>query len=60
MTAQTLDRVTLAEPVQKKEYAVEKPRVPLVWKLFGLTALLIALVVLVHDPTPASASSSAP
>ncbi len=48
MTAQTLDRVTLAEPSpQKKEYAVEKPRVPLVLKLFGLTALLIALVVAV-------------
>ncbi|HEY6138349.1 MAG TPA: hypothetical protein VI670_11350, partial [Thermoanaerobaculia bacterium] len=46
MTAQTLDRVTLADSgPQKKEYAVEKPRVPLVWKLFGLTALLIVIVV---------------
>ncbi|PYQ29783.1 MAG: hypothetical protein DMF56_08625 [Acidobacteria bacterium] len=47
MTAHTIDRATLSadtEP-QKKEYAVEKPRVPLVWKLFGLTALLIAIVV---------------
>ena len=47
MTAQTLDRVTLADRdlPKKPEYVVEKPRVPLVWKLFGLTALLILTVV---------------
>ena len=49
MSAQAFDsKVTLAgnEPIpQKKEYTVEKPRVPLVWKLFGLTALLILIVV---------------
>ncbi|HUP61843.1 MAG TPA: protein kinase [Thermoanaerobaculia bacterium] len=47
MTAQSLDTATIAdrELPQKKEYVVEKPRVPLVWKLFGLTALLIAIVV---------------
>ena len=49
MTAQTLDPVTVAdrELLKKKEYAVERPRVPLVLKLFGLTALLIATVVAV-------------
>jgi serine/threonine-protein kinase len=49
LTAQTIERATLAGDTgpQKKEYAVEKPRVPLVWKLFGLTALLIAIVVAV-------------
>jgi eukaryotic-like serine/threonine-protein kinase len=48
MTAQTLDptlTLTESEAPQKKEYVVERPRVPLVWKLFGLTALLIAIVV---------------
>ena len=47
MTAQMLDRVTVtdAEGPAKKEYAVERPRFPLVWKLFGLTALLILTVV---------------
>jgi HAMP domain-containing protein/predicted Ser/Thr protein kinase len=47
VTAQTFDNATLAErdAVSKKEYVVERPRVPLVWKLFGLTALLIATVV---------------
>ena len=38
-----------APPVHTGEtqplYAVEKPRMPLVWKLFGLTALLIVAVV---------------
>jgi HAMP domain-containing protein/predicted Ser/Thr protein kinase len=49
MTAQTLDRGTVAdrELPQKKEYTVERARVPLVLKLFGLTALLIVLVVAV-------------
>src|SRR5215210_5280493 len=49
MTAQALDtKATLsAEVPSVKEYAVEKPRFPLVLKLFGLTALLIALVVAV-------------
>ncbi|HYI09620.1 MAG TPA: protein kinase [Thermoanaerobaculia bacterium] len=47
MTAQTLDRATVSdqELPQKKEYTVERARVPLVLKLFGLTALLIAAVV---------------
>jgi serine/threonine-protein kinase len=42
-----LDRGTVsdAELPRKKEYAVERARVPLVLKLFGLTALLIATVV---------------
>jgi HAMP domain-containing protein len=49
MTSQALDPVTVAdrELPKKKEYAVERPRFPLVLKLFGLTALLIALVVAV-------------
>jgi len=48
VTAQTLDPVTVAGDVpSKKEYVVERPRVPLVLKLFGLTALLIAIVVAV-------------
>ena len=49
MTTQTLDRGTLSETElpQKKEYAVERARFPLVLKLFGLTALLIAMVVAV-------------
>jgi len=47
MTAQALDsKATVSQELpSKKEYAVEKPRVPLVLKLFGLTALLIAIVV---------------
>src|SRR5687767_3712173 len=47
MTAQTLDRATVSdqELPKKKEYTVERARVPLVLKLFGLTALLIAAVV---------------
>ncbi len=36
-----------AEAVEAKRKAVERPRFPLVWKLFGLTALLIVLVVAV-------------
>jgi HAMP domain-containing protein/predicted Ser/Thr protein kinase len=49
VTTQTLDRATLSETElsQKKEYAVERARFPLVLKLFGLTALLIAIVVAV-------------
>jgi HAMP domain-containing protein/predicted Ser/Thr protein kinase len=49
MTAQALDsKATLSQELpSKKEYVVEKPRVPLVLKLFGLTALLIAIVVAV-------------
>lgn len=46
MTSQTLDRATLSDTeLPKKEYTVERARVPLVLKLFGLTALLIATVV---------------
>ena len=48
MTTRALDTATVADrPLPKKEYAVERPRVPLVLKLFGLTALLIAMVVAV-------------
>ena len=49
MTEQALDsKATVsAELPLKKAYVVEKPRVPLVLKLFGLTALLIAIVVAV-------------
>jgi serine/threonine-protein kinase len=35
----------LAVPPIKKASAVERPKFPLVWKLFGLTALLILFVV---------------
>jgi serine/threonine-protein kinase len=47
VTAQPLDRSTLAdrEMPAKKEYPVERPRFPLVLKLFLLTALLIVIVV---------------
>jgi serine/threonine-protein kinase len=48
LTAQTLDRTTVGTttpPPKRAPYAVEKPRFPLVWKLFGLTALLILIVV---------------
>jgi eukaryotic-like serine/threonine-protein kinase len=47
VTSQPLDRATLSETElpKKKEYTVERARVPLVLKLFGLTALLIATVV---------------
>jgi HAMP domain-containing protein/predicted Ser/Thr protein kinase len=47
VTAQTLDTVTTASGSmpEKKAYTVERPRVPLVLKLFGLTALLILIVV---------------
>ncbi|MEA2490751.1 MAG: eukaryotic-like serine/threonine-protein kinase, partial [Acidobacteriota bacterium] len=47
MTAQTLDRVTVADQAlpKPKTYAVERPRFPLVLKLFALTALLIVIVV---------------
>lgn len=34
-------------PIPRKSAAVEKAKFPLVWKLFGLTALLIAIVVAV-------------
>src|ERR1041385_7266507 len=47
MTAQTLDR-PLADsgPMPKpKAVPIERPRFPLVLKLFGLTALLILIVV---------------
>ena len=44
MTTATLDRDTTVEP-KKKAYAVEAAAFPLVWKLFGLTALVILLVV---------------
>ncbi|HKR62153.1 MAG TPA: HAMP domain-containing protein, partial [Thermoanaerobaculia bacterium] len=46
MTAQTLDKATISDrELPRKEYVVERARVPLVWKLFGLTALLIVVVV---------------
>jgi eukaryotic-like serine/threonine-protein kinase len=47
MTEQLLDRATVSdvELPQKKEYVVERARMPLVLKLFGLTALLIVIVV---------------
>ena len=49
MTEQALDTKAsvAAEAPSRKAYVVEKPRVPLVLKLFGLTALLIAIVVAV-------------
>src|SRR5437763_5262333 len=34
-------------PIPRKAPVVEKAKFPLVWKLFGLTALLIAIVVAV-------------
>lgn len=46
MTSQPLDRSTITDrELPRKEYTVERARVPLVWKLFGLTALLIIIVV---------------
>lgn len=46
MTAEALDSPTTAvEPKRKGGVAAERPRFPLVWKLFGSTALLIAIVV---------------
>ncbi|HVR38788.1 MAG TPA: protein kinase [Thermoanaerobaculia bacterium] len=46
MTANTLDTRTLSQEVPKKKaFTVERPRFPLVFKLFGLTALLILIVV---------------
>jgi eukaryotic-like serine/threonine-protein kinase len=49
VTAQTLDRtVTISEPAtapQRPAYAVERAKFPLVWKLFIVTAILIAIVV---------------
>ncbi|HEY6138438.1 MAG TPA: protein kinase [Thermoanaerobaculia bacterium] len=49
MTAQTLDTVTpgTLPAVTPRQLAVEKARFPLVWKIFFLTALLIAIVVAV-------------
>jgi HAMP domain-containing protein/predicted Ser/Thr protein kinase len=47
MTAETLERSTSTELPARKEYTVERPRFPLVLKLFLLTALLIATVVAV-------------
>jgi hypothetical protein len=46
VTSQPLDRATVTDrELPRKEYTVERARVPLVWKLFGLTALLIFIVV---------------
>ncbi len=46
MTAQTLDRGTVSDvELPKKAYTVERARFPLVLKLFGLTAILILIVV---------------
>ncbi|MGH7485894.1 MAG: hypothetical protein ACREMY_09880, partial [bacterium] len=51
MTAQTLDTVTPPDidtaPRRKPVNAVERARFPLVWKLFLMTASLIAIVVAV-------------
>jgi HAMP domain-containing protein/predicted Ser/Thr protein kinase len=47
MAVEALDKGTVSAEMPKKEYVVERPRVPLVLKLFGLTALLIAIVVAV-------------
>ena len=49
MTAQTLDTMTpgTMPAIAPKKPAVERARFPLVWKIFFLTALLIALVVAV-------------
>ncbi len=47
MTAELESATLPSEVPSKKEYAVERPRVPLAFKLFGLTALLIAIVVAV-------------
>ena len=44
MTKAATDRDTTVEPI-RKTYSVESARFPLVWKLFGLTALLIVIVV---------------
>jgi HAMP domain-containing protein/predicted Ser/Thr protein kinase len=46
VTAPTLDRGTVSDvEIPKKEYTVERARFPLVVKLFGLTAILILIVV---------------
>ena len=47
MTTDLLDRATVSDVAlpKKKEYVVERARMPLVLKLFGLTALLIVIVV---------------
>ena len=46
MTVQTLDTRAAEESTPiRKAAAVERARFPLVWKLFGLTALLILIVV---------------
>jgi eukaryotic-like serine/threonine-protein kinase len=46
VTSQPLDQATITDrALPRKEYTVERARVPLVWKLFGLTALLIIIVV---------------
>ncbi|HEV2719734.1 MAG TPA: protein kinase [Thermoanaerobaculia bacterium] len=49
MTAQSLDTMTPATmpAVTPSQLAVERPRFPLVWKIFFLTAPLIAIVVAV-------------
>jgi HAMP domain-containing protein/predicted Ser/Thr protein kinase len=46
LTAEPLDETTATEALPKrKTYTVERPRFPLVFKLFGMTALLILIVV---------------
>ncbi|HWW62042.1 MAG TPA: HAMP domain-containing protein, partial [Thermoanaerobaculia bacterium] len=45
MSSRPLDTATLADVPIKKASPVERPRFPLVFKLFGLTALLILIVV---------------
>jgi serine/threonine-protein kinase len=48
VAAETLDTLapgaTLADVPKKKSYVVERARFPLVWKLFGMTGLLIIIV----------------
>jgi len=49
LTAQTIDHATLSEadtaPRRKPAASVERARFPLVWKLFLVTAVMIAIVV---------------
>jgi serine/threonine-protein kinase len=46
VTELPLDRGPVSDrELPRKEYTVERARFPLVWKLFGLTALLILIVV---------------
>ena len=44
-TTTTAPTITTGELPVRKSPAVERPRFPLVWKLFALTALMILIVV---------------